>query len=94
MAYCRKCGAVIDDEAVICPKCGVQQKELGTSQKIEYDDVSDGNPVISAFFPLIGLILGLVYSSNYKRKAARQCFKGAAIGVAIGFLLVFMILAM
>lgn len=23
MSYCRKCGAQIDDEAVVCPKCGV-----------------------------------------------------------------------
>ena len=23
MAFCKKCGAEIDDQAVICPKCGV-----------------------------------------------------------------------
>ena len=23
MAYCRNCGAHIDDQAVICPNCGV-----------------------------------------------------------------------
>ena len=23
MRYCRKCGSQIDDEAVVCPKCGV-----------------------------------------------------------------------
>lgn len=28
MAYCRKCGFQIDDEAVICPKCGVAQQQM------------------------------------------------------------------
>ena len=25
MAYCRKCGALIDDYAAVCPKCGTPQ---------------------------------------------------------------------
>ena len=31
MAYCKNCGQVIDDKAVICPKCGVQQQTIVAS---------------------------------------------------------------
>ena len=27
MAFCKNCGKEIDDNAVICPNCGVSQKE-------------------------------------------------------------------
>lgn len=47
--YCNKCGAQIDDEAVICPKCGCGTKNYhgqsaasraGSSQSRRRDDVS------------------------------------------------------
>ena len=28
MAFCKNCGKEIDDKAVICPSCGVQQQEI------------------------------------------------------------------
>ena len=41
MSYCRKCGALIDDEAVICPKCGVPTDLY----KIEVEAISK-SPII------------------------------------------------
>ena len=29
MAYCRKCGALIDDYAAVCPKCGTKMNKEG-----------------------------------------------------------------
>lgn len=43
MAYCRKCGAEIGDEAVICPKCGVMQNvsiQIANQNKATVDDGS------------------------------------------------------
>lgn len=89
MAYCRKCGEQIDDEAVICPKCGVPQKDLtsGSSMQRDYDDVTEGMPILSAIIPIVGIIMGIVYSSQYKRRASKQCFAGAAIGIGIGIVI-------
>ena len=30
--YCSSCGSIIKKEAVICPKCGVQQKAMGNNE--------------------------------------------------------------
>jgi len=52
--YCRKCGAQIDVEAEICPKCGVRQVVAGTpSQK---------NKLTAA---LLALFLGGIGAHNF-----------------------------
>ncbi|MBO4569491.1 MAG: zinc ribbon domain-containing protein [Candidatus Methanomethylophilaceae archaeon] len=55
MAYCRKCGEVIDDEAVICPRCGVQQAELRTSAS--EDDGSVLWLLVGFLIPFDGIVL-------------------------------------
>lgn len=92
MAFCRKCGEEIDNEAVICPKCGVPQRELKTnSSQREYDDQSSGLPIVSALIPLIGFVLALVFWVQYKRKAAKECLFGALIGLLITYVVLMLI---
>lgn len=43
MAYCRKCGTEIDDEAVICPKCGVPQNKQTEEKHIVLDTTKHYN---------------------------------------------------
>ncbi len=78
--FCKNCGAEIDDNAFVCPKCGVA---TGGNKTIKADDApSTGFAVLSFFIPLIGLILYLVWKSEYPQKA-HSCGKGALIGVIV-----------
>ena len=67
MKYCSKCGAEISEEAVICVKCGCQ---VAKTQKVnEADEQNTGLNVLAFFFPLIGLIMWLLWKTEYPIKA-------------------------
>lgn len=76
MAFCRNCGAQIDDQAVVCPKCGVAQG-AGMS-------TSDGGEILwgllGCCIPLVGLILFLVWKDT-KPKTSKAAGIGALVGV-------------
>ncbi len=83
--YCKNCGAQIDDHAVICPHCGVATGagEPASAKAPASDDApSGGFLALGLFFPLIGLILYLVWKDQYPRRA-KSCGKGAIIGVIL-----------
>lgn len=80
MKYCSHCGAPIDDNAVICVKCGCSVSGNRTDPQ---DAPSTGFAVLSFFFPLIGLILYLIWHNSSPMKA-KSCGKGALIGVIVG----------
>ena len=85
MAFCRNCGAEIDDKAVICPKCGVAQAPIAN------DTGSFGWCVLGFCIPLVGLILFLVWRDT-KPLTSKAAGKGALISVIIG--VVFYVLMM
>ena len=70
--YCPNCGEQIDDKAVVCPKCGVPVKNATAP-----DDV------LGFLFPIIGLILYLVWKSERPLRA-KSAGKGALIGFIVG----------
>lgn len=80
--YCPNCGEQIDDKAVICPKCGVPIKK----QESANDASSTGFAVLGFFFPLIGLILYLVWKAETPLKA-KSAGKGALIGFIVSIVL-------
>mgnify|MGYP004698122211 CR=1 FL=1 len=80
MKFCSHCGAQIDDNAVICIKCGCQVAQKETALQ---DAPSTGFAVLGFFFPLVGLILYLVWKSTSPLKA-HSCGKGALIGFIVG----------
>lgn len=79
--FCKNCGAEIDDKAVVCPKCGVStanNKGIAASD----DAPSGGFAFLCFLFPILGLILYLVWKDTYPQKA-HSCGKGAIIGVIV-----------
>ena len=102
--YCRFCGKEIEEGSAFCSYCGrAQQGDAGGNgvppppygapppHPAEKDAPSGGFAVLGFFFPLIGLILYLVWKNELPLRA-RSCGKGALIGVivqAVGFLLSF-----
>lgn len=91
MKFCSHCGAQIDDDAVICVKCGCQ----ATATKVPLNDrPSVGFAILSFFIPLVGLILYLVWHTESPLKA-KSCGKGALIGVGVnvGLTLIYSLIA-
>lgn len=85
--FCSNCGKEIDDKAVVCPHCGVPTSNFTSRQtnqsKVAADDApSAGYSVLCFFFPVVGLILYLVWQETYPQRA-KSCGKGALIGVIV-----------
>ena len=80
--YCKKCGAEIDDDAVICLKCGCS---TGKAAK-EEDGPSGGFAVLGFLIPILGLILYFVWKNEYPQRA-NSIGKGALIGVIVSVVL-------
>jgi len=80
MKYCSKCGAEINDEAVVCVKCGCQINQTATTNA--NDKPSGGFAFLCFLIPLLGLILYLVWKKDTPLKA-KSCGKGALIGLIV-----------
>lgn len=96
--YCRHCGQEILEQAVVCPHCGCETG-VNRMNKARPDDAkSAGWAVLCFFFPLVGLILYLVWREEYPLRS-KSCGKGALINVIVSvalfvlyFILVFILL--
>lgn len=79
--YCQNCGEKIDDKAVVCPKCGVPVKKIA----VLYDAPNTGFAALGFFFPLVGLILYLVWKDDMPLRAY-SVGKGALIGLVVSII--------
>ncbi len=82
MKYCQNCGNELLNEAVVCPKCGCMTNLI----PITVDIVNVPLCILSAFFPLFGLIYWAVRYST-KPKCAKACGITALTIYGIRFLL-------
>ena len=87
MAYCRRCGAPISDQAMVCPSCGEPQYSVPPVQ----DNGGIGWGLLGCCIPIAGLVLYLVWKDQKPRTA-----KAAGIGalVAVGLSVFWYILAL
>lgn len=81
--YCRNCGKETDDNAVICPHCGVRTYlgETFVRERIsveESNDMAIAGFVDSFFMPVLGLVFGGIGLSRAKRRKG----KGKGLSVA------------
>jgi len=79
--YCKNCGKEIDEKAFVCPHCGVK------TNIISQDDGPIGGLGILCFlFPIVGLILYLVWKETKPKKssgAGKAALWGFIIGIVI-----------
>lgn len=91
MAYCRHCGAQIDDYAVTCPECGASQN----GGRNDAPQVTDNGGflwgLLGCCVPLAGLILFLVWKDT-KPRTAKAAGIGALVCV-IAYVLLYVIAA-
>ena len=78
--YCKRCGAIIDEKAVICPKCGVAQDSIRSNSADDTGSIGWG--ILGFCIPLVGLILYLVWKTDKPRNAG-MAGKGALVAVII-----------
>ncbi len=71
MAYCRNCGMEIHNEAVICPSCGVSQKEV-------IDNGGFGYSLLGCCVPVAGIILYFIWKDE-KPTTAKAVGAGAVV---------------
>ncbi|MCL2042667.1 MAG: hypothetical protein FWG89_00860 [Treponema sp.] len=96
MKYCSGCGAELIDEAVVCIKCGRSAVTNATPQVAGTVNTNDapnfGFAILGFLFPIVGLILFLVWNNSSPKKA-KSCGKGALTGfiIQIVFSVIYMI---
>ena len=87
MKFCQKCGKEIMDQAVMCPNCGCAVTPApGNIQNNQNDKVNVGLVILSALFPIVGVILWPVMHSKVPR-AARIYGLTGIIAWAVSFVL-------
>ena len=88
MKYCQSCGAEINDNAVVCVKCGCATTT--TNQVAEVDDtVSVGLVILAVLIPLFGIIYWPV-----KAKTRPKCAKACGIAAIISWVVCFLFMMM
>ena len=71
MKFCTQCGSEINDNAVICVKCGCNAPGavIPSNQIYEQDGPSTGLAVLGFFIPFVGIIMFFVHKKNAPKKA-------------------------
>ena len=82
MAFCKNCGAQIDDNAVACTSCGASQ----STAPAVVDKGGFGWGVLGCCIPIVGLILFLVWKDT-KPKTAKAAGIGALVSTIAGVLI-------
>ena len=88
MAFCKNCGKEIDDNAIICLHCGVSQE---TKPQV-VDNGGFGWGLLACCFPIVGLILFLVWKDT-KPKTAKAAGIGALVSVIAAVIYYIVIIA-
>ena len=78
MAFCKTCGAQMDDNAVVCTTCGTAQN---TAPAV-VDKGGFGWGLLGYCLPIVGLILFLVWKDT-KPKTAKAAGIGALVSVIL-----------
>lgn len=84
MAFCKKCGSELEEGQQVCGNCGtsVSSTSVGTTSSGVNDNGGFGWGLLGFCFPIVGLILYLVWRQDKPNNA-----KAAGIGAIIGFVL-------
>ncbi len=98
MKYCQHCGQQLNDNAIICPKCGCAVSALGLALKekryysaASYDEPSTGMWWLGFLIPIAGLIYYLVVKDERPQRAS-SAGGGALAGILLNLLITVIII--
>lgn len=85
--FCSKCGNEIDNEALICPKCGcatanmvnMNAQKAAAAQTEETSTLATCAIVFAILMPIVGLILGIIGTVKYKNEK----YKGRCVSAIV-----------
>ena len=80
--YCHNCGKEVSENDAFCASCGASIGSSGPNRIAQVDKGSAGWTVLGFFFPLVGLILYLVWKDE-KPVSSKQAGTGALYGVIV-----------
>ena len=83
---CPHCDHEVSDLAVMCPNCGAPLDNRGAAPEGE-QKANGGFIALSIFFPIVGVILGIVEMSKGNKKAGKTYIITAIISWVVWFLL-------
>ena len=86
MNYCGNCGTKLEDDFTICPECSMPVIPEPPVVETKSDNISIGYGILGCIWPLLGLILFLVWRKSTPLRA-RSAGIGAAIGVVFNSIL-------
>ncbi|MCR4726389.1 MAG: zinc ribbon domain-containing protein [Clostridia bacterium] len=93
MKYCSKCGTELVDEAVVCVKCGCAVGSLGNEPEVKKKNaVALLGFILSFFFSIPGLILGIIGLVQSKKLKDGKGFSIAAICISAFSIICFIIM--
>lgn len=84
--YCKNCGAYVDDNAVVCTRCGVPIEQGGVGVTQREERASFGLRLLSTI-PILGLIFFCVWYKEHPAKA-KDCGIVALVSFIAGIVLV------
>ena len=95
--FCEKCGEEINEQAIVCPKCGCATSNFIAQNRVNQDQDKNGIAIagfVCAFFvPILGWIFGGVGLARANKRNGK--FKGFSIAaIAIASVMFFVNLAM
>jgi len=92
MKYCQFCGSELEEGSNFCGNCGKKQtsvysQEVSSEKPNRSNDAPNGGyAVLGFFFPIVGLILYLVWKEEYPLRA-NSAGKGALTGFIVNIIL-------
>jgi uncharacterized membrane protein YvbJ len=93
MKYCSHCGAELQDETFVCPKCGCQAENNSKKTVEKENNIAEGSTfgwgVLGFFVPICGLVLYLVWKDS-KPLSAKAAGRGALIQVIVASAIYFL----
>lgn len=79
--YCKNCGKQLEDDVNVCDDCGTKQKDDGIQKEVTktvimkeiVDNPSHVVGAISCCFPIVGIVLYLLWKDEKPKSASLVC---------------------
>ncbi len=89
--FCSKCGKENSDSAVVCSNCGNQLQPFSRPAAVGQDGPIGGLGIVCFLFPIVGLVLYLVWKDTTPMKAngaGKAALWGVGVSIALYLLVI------